>query len=563
MLVRGQEMNTSNNPVRVDWDSAEWSLVAEELKRLHPSKFNLSYYRFSYSTIDIEDAAEAVLPQHRHRAIDSFDAIKRPLFEAFQRMLPSTKPQLSVVPESFRSDGHIVWKPEEWEGIATELLSLNPAIFENSGIYIGMKIVNEAQLILGVNRRRNFKQLVSFRAQILKTWEQMQAAKRDAPEPVIVDFPSGPIMEPAKTKADDSNALATAMHDAFKAVPEDEKKRKQRVDWTASEWLDIAREMRRQNPHVNFFASKFHNIDLPAIRDAQRNVLEQNRRRTLSATKGMQDPLIKAFAALLAEVNRENSAVKEEEQVAEITVETLPKTPETGEIGEAGKPEAVAEQLAVSKVWAPATVAENTFNGAILNAAAPLISLLVSELTARLAPTIAQLMLPELLKAINAAPKPVIDVYSHFQAPVKPEISAVPSHAVAVPFASSAPAQPAPEAPQKRPTAAEIAAFNGVTSTKQKKQKIVLLGPMGTQKTDIMQSYPNYDFVFIEHGHGIKEAAIGCELFIIYTSHFSAANKASVNKYVPNEKIRQVKGSLSSVKNQIQVWELSKDHVKH
>lgn len=556
MLVRGQEMNTSNNPVRVDWDSAEWSLVAEELKRLHPSKFNLSYYRFSYSTIDIEDAAEAVLPQHRHRAIDSFDAIKRPLFEAFQRMLPTTKPQLSVVPESFRSDGHIVWKPEEWEGIAAELLNLNPAIFENSGIYIGMKIVNEAQLILGVNRRRNFKQLVGFRAQILKTWEQMQAAKRDTTEPVIVDFPSGPIMEPTKKKADDSNALATAMHDAFKAVPEDEKKRKQRVDWTATEWLDIAREMRRQNPHVNFFASKFFIIDLPAIRDAQREVLDLTRRRTLMGTKGLQEPLVKAFAALLDEVNRENSEVQEEEQVAEITVEKV-----------AEEPVAAVEQVAVTSFLTPAIAAENTFNGAILNAAAPLISLLVSELTARLAPTIAQLMLPELLKAINAAPNPVIDVYSHFQASVKPEpvktILAVPSHAVAAPFASSAPVQPAPEAPQKRMTAAEIAAFNGVTSTKQKKQKIVLLGPMGTQKTDIMQSYPNYDFVFIEHGHGIKEAAIGCELFIIYTSHFSAANKASVNKYVPNEKIRQVKGSLSSVKNQIQVWEISNRQQKH
>lgn len=555
MLARGQEMNTLNGPVRVDWQNEEWTLIADELKRLYPSRSNLAYYRFAYSTIEIEDAAEAVLPQHRHRAIESFESVKRPLFEAFQRMLPTSKPLLCVVPETVRTDGHIVWKPEEWEAVASEIYTLDNDAFNNSGAKIGMKIVLQAQQILAVNRRRNFKQVVGFRSQILKTWEHMQAAKHDAPEPVIVDFPSGPIMEPTKKRNDDNNALATAMHDAFKAVPENDKKRKQRVDWTPAEWLDIAREMRRQNPHVNFFASKFHIIDLPAIRDAQREVLELNRRRTLMGTKGLQEPLVKAFAALLEEVNRENSAPPVAEVVAEPVAEMGTEVGVKGIAAVAARP--------VSSFLAPETIAGNTLNAALLNAAAPLLNLLVSELATRLAPSLVQMMLPELLKALNTAPAPVLTPYSAFQAPLNDAPVARATLPVAIEPAAPAIGEKVPEVAPRRPTAAEIAAYNGVTTTKEKKQRIVLLGPMGKQITDLKQAYPHYDLVFIEHGHGVKEAATDCGLFIVYTSHFNAANKASVNKYVPREKLRQVAGSLSSVKNQIQVWEVSNQRQAH
>lgn len=562
MQVAGHKMNTPSTVNRVDWDDKEWSLVAQELKRQHPSRAE-RYYDFAYTTMEVEDAAEQVLPQERHRAIDSFELIKRPLFNAFELLKPGNKPVLSVVPGPVRNDGHIVWSPEEWEVVVAEIHEIDPACFDNQCHTLNMLTVMRAQQVLAVHRRRNFKQLVSFRPQVFKTWEQMKVTKANEPPPVIVDFPSGPIMEPKPTKKHAESALATAMHEAFQASPQEEKQRKPYVSWKPEEELAIAREMRRQNPHINFFASKFHIIDLPAIRDAQREALPLERRKALKNSTGLQPFLVRAFAALLEEVNRENAGLLPNVKVSQASLEVVPEpilvsAPLPAEVvAEAPIQAPQPVQTNVAEVYAkhePLTVSlrdaqENTFAAALLNAVTPLVNFMFAELSARLAPEIAKLMLPEIVKALGSAQQVVTAPQGAFISPPYVESGVYGS-------ASVAPAK-VPEVAPPRPTAAQIAAFNGVTQTKTKKHKIVLLGPMGKQKSDIEQAFPDYNFVFIEHGHGIKEAAVDCALFIAYTSHYNAANKASVKKFVPLEKFRQVQGSLTMVKNQIQVWEVA------
>jgi hypothetical protein len=348
-------------------------------------------------------------------------------------------------------------------------------------------------------------------------------------------------MEPPPRKTDDNSAMATAMHDAFKTGPVEVKQRKTKVYWTSEEWLAVAREMRRQNPHLNFFASKFSIVDLGAVRAAQRAVLPLERRKIMAAQRGVQAPLVAAFKALRAELEGELEGDAEEVQEPAVAVTT--DRPALQIV----QPERVQEAptpVAEIKTKAPSDIEENSFNAAVLNAAAPLVNLMVDEVVKRLLPQLSGMLIPELTKSISTMLQSSLAGITVASVPPSGMVEVTtPVVGQAVPQVSI------------RPSAKEMAAMFPTPEPKPKKPMIALLGPMGKQVNDIEQTFPQYRFVFIENGHGIKEAAADCELFIVYTSHFNSANKVAVKKYVPKTKMRQIAGSLSSVKHQIHAWQ--------
>lgn len=535
MLAERQIMIDSTHD-RITWEDKDWDLLAAELKRQHPKRITSSTSRFEFTTMELEDAAEVVIPQERQRSFQSFDDVRRPLFYAFERMKPDAKKVVQVHEGKSDVNGRIHWSPEEWEAVALELERMIPGVFERRCNGVGIVQVNAAQAILPVHRRRIFGQVVGFRASILKIWENVQAARKDQAPPAIVDFPSGPVMEPPSRKSDDNSAIATAIHKAFQAGPTEKKARKTKVYWTPEEWLAIAREMRRQNPHYNFFASKFNIIDLAGIRDAQREVLPISRRKVLAGQKGLQEPLVNAFKMLLEEVSKEN---EERKQTVEPAVSDL--------LEEVADPiDKIAEVVKVADFQTPAPIvstAPSDFLSRVTQAAVPLMDVLVSEVVKRLLPELSAQLMPELTKSISSIVQTAMDGLKPASQPLAaPMTNATPFSVVA--------SQPLPA----QLSAKEISALFPTPEPKPKKKKIVLVGPTGRQRQDIETSFPQFRFIFIEHGHGIKEAAVDCELFVVYTSHFNAANKAAVKKYVPHEKVRQVAGSVSSVKHQIHAW---------
>lgn len=547
MLAERQKMTVSDNS-RGSWTDADWDLVAAELKRQNPTRNASSYYRFDFTTMELEDAAEQVIPQERQRSFESFESVKRQVWNAFERMKPNARPALKIVDRPERTDNKIHWTAEQWDLIIEELHFLDSTLFANNCTHLNMQLMNQAQSIFPPRDRRNFKQLVTTRLQLMKHWEQFLARKRDAAQPVIVDFESGPIMEPPARKSDGDSAIATAMHEAFQADPVEPKKRRTRVDREPEEWVQVAREMRRQNPHIDFFMSNFSVIDLPAIREAQR-VLPLERRMKLTGKKGLQGPLVAAFKTLLEEVIKEEQEPLKEQAIGEsmpdMTVSLQEVDPVAVQVARPEPSPVMAEKQA--------DMAEFSFNAAVLNAAAPLVNLMVDEVVKRLLPQLSSALVPELLKTI----KDEISASNGALLKAISDLKAIPG-----PVALHAPAhEHAAQQVSGKLTAKELSEFFPVPEPKAKKPKIVLLGPSGRQKNDIEGTFPEYRFVFIEDGHGIKEAAVDCELFIVYTSHFNAANKAAVKKYVPFEKVRQLAGSLSSVKHQIHTWKAMKKDV--
>lgn len=568
MLVERKTMNIFTKAAHIVWEDEEWDLVASELKRQNPRRQTDNFNRLDFTTMEVEDAAEMVLGQERQRSYDSLNPIRRNLFDAFQRIKKNGPQATPKIEEgNVNSNGVVSWSVAEYQAIMNELYRLSPTNFDNRCKLVNIAMMRRAMEILEPHRRRKFKQLVTFRETLTRMWEKDQAAKISQPKLAKVEFTKGVIAEPAPKKSDGYNAVASAMHNAFQN-PSVEKKgskpRKAHVTWSPSDWVLLAREMRRQNPHINFFASKFVIIDLPALRDAQRNIFPIEHRRALSGTQGLQAHLVDAFRTLRIQLDNEREvedraklAAKidekvhvEPEKVHKKTAETSPTNPRGDEISADGNPKLAMNSAGCSE--------EASFLSEAMAAAVPLVELLMREFIKQTQAA----LIPELTKAFRTCLEGVkAPAWVDYTAPVSASAPAekIPAPIVQQPTQDvvNASVSVISEMPQ-RMTAAAVAAFNNITP-KPKKQKIALLGPMGKQKADIESSFPQYKFVFIQNGHAIREAAADSVLFLAYNSHLNAHAKSAIKLHVPFDKIRYIEGSLTSVKRQIVVWEASKN----
>lgn len=586
------------NMVIDTWTEDEFDLIAAELKQRFPTKRYGNFYNLEFTSNEVEEAAESVLPQHRHKSVSDYNDIRRPMFNAFTRLAqPAGKrPKLSLVPGKVNVNGGITWSPQEWEAVILELHQVCPTGFAELLKNVNIVHVREAMQVLDISRRRQFKQIVGFKETALKLWEASPIEARDPSkvERKMVDFPSGPVSAPPVTSKTKENPMAAALQKAFSEPPKPIRKtrtpiiteppRKKRVTWTPEEWLMIAREMLRQDPYGNLLTSTFPRIDLAAIKAAQRKIFTWEHHKALKNPTGLREPLIAAFAALKLEQPAKvqtaevpvSSAVpmSPAERIKQKHLENLvlaraglaklspEERSEAARKGHATRLSKKGKNARTDEVKQPpvapvayeaveerpVTVAQETketafvplapnqmdFFGKVLNAAVPLMNVLIDEAVIRLAPSLISGLLPQLEKSLGgmlhtaiAAQMPKMEAYlrrqtATYSGPVGPVASVVSEPVLTVPNTA----------------------------------KIALLMPMGQQREYVRSAFPEYEFTFIDHGQGIKEAGASCALFVAVEAYVTGPNRKSIKAHVPPEKLKYVPGGLSSIKRQINVWKV-------
>lgn len=537
MLNQGQAVKNVQSTPRSTWTLEDWNLIARELRRRNPTTSfkHIDYQGFTLE--DFEDAMETVMPQERQKSFASFEDLRYDLYNAYQRIIREERKTPIQKKGISRADyGSVVikWTPEEWEKVVLEYHRLFPLGFSQRLEQCRIPYIRQAVEILPFERRRTFQQIPLFRDQALRTWDSLTPEQKNPPRNVVY-FKSGPIVEPLDKRSDDSSAIATAMHTAFRKPQKPKEERKTKVFWTVHEWLLVAETLHKQNPHANFFESNFAVVDLPALREAQRVALPLERRKGLRNSGGLREPLIEAFKRLKADMER---AAREPKET--IKSEDLPLDLESGQVelpeGFHAIPilNARPQEIHQAPISADKRHQEpqNDFTARLALAATPLINLFVGELAKALAPELAKAFAPmveTVIQGIKTAVTPVIVNQTITQ--------------------PSAPVQ-APIAPEK----AIEQAIAAVMPTVPKKPKIAVLGPFGKQKEELEKSFPEFRFTFIEHGHGIKEAAASCVLFVASNLHTNASSKQSIKSHVNKDILRYVDGGLSNIKRQIQIW---------
>lgn len=621
------------------WTSDELDLIATELKTRFPKKAGLSFYKLEFTPDQVEEAAEAVLPQHRHKSISDYHDIRRPMFDAFTRIAqpPGKRPVLAIVPGKSDSEGRITWSPQEWEAVILELHQVCSTGFAERLRNVNIGHVRLAMEVLEIPRRRQFKQIVGFKEQALRTWDDLPIDVKDPSkaERVIVDFPSGPVMAPPLTSKTKESPMASALQKAFTEPQKPqkpiitEKPRKKRVSWTDEEWLMIAREMYRQDPFSNLLTSTFPRIDLAAMKAAQRKIFTWDKHKALKNSEGLREPLIAAFVALKLEIAGQKPSDAAETQVKAVTVsaevpmspveitkqkrlkslmkahaaraklspeerrastlkghatrlakkaklaevvtktaeEVKPVDPVVHELAQSAsiRPPVATAPVAQETHFVPLPASEMAFFGKVLNAATPLMNVLIDEAVSRLAPTLISGLLPQLEKSLGgmieravAAQMPkIVAPAVPYSGPVGPVFQEPSNPVLTVSAAAPVVLEPQPEAgykPQERLSKAQLAQYLPQPTEKAKKPKIAMLMSLGAQREQIRFSFPEYEFVFIDHGHGIKDAAKSCVLFIAVEKFINTNNKQQIKAYVSPEILKYVDGGVSAIKRQIHVW---------
>lgn len=535
-----------------EWTEEEWDNVALELRKRFPArKFN-NYFRDVFSLEEFEDAAETVISQERQRSFDSLFEVRRPLFQAFLRINDEVKSTAQkIIPVGKTKDGGvIVWGQAEWEAVVLEFHERNPDAFSQRLAGATLAQINKAVRVLDFSRQRYFNVIEQFRGTALRTWDALPPEVRNPllQDRPIIEFPNGPIMAPPKRKNDDTSAIATAVQKAFSEGIKTTSGRKPPVHWNGTEWLLIAREMHRQDPLGNLLRSTFPRLDLGAIKAAQRKILPRERHRALKNPNGIKPQLIAAFAHLKEEIEsgrKENDpptavqptsiAVDGEREFADIsaTQEPLAIRP--------ANPSAAAPQVSIA-----ATSTEMDFYGKLLNAAAPLLNLLVDEVAKRLAPSLIQACLPAMESAIKEVMRNAVPVAVSSN-PVAP--------AVEMGIQGGAYYRAEPPGPLSKQ---ELAQYLPTPTEKPKKLKIAVLMPFGQQQKYILDAYPEYEFVFIEHGEGIEAAGRECVLFVALESYMTPTARKKIKAHVPVEKLKHTDGGISAIKRVINIWKAEK-----
>lgn len=607
MLANEKAMTMDFTPRNV-WENGDWDRIASELQSRYPD-----WRSRNFSMSEFEDAMETVIAQEHHRAFMSMEDVTPHLFMAFARRSPGKAPPTTKknVPKVIETvTGAIRWAPEEWESVVLELHSIEPTFFADRLAKLSFPIIRAAQSHLPSNRRRDPNQIELYRKQLLKTWDALPADVRDPrlQDRKIVDFPSGPVMQPPRQKSDNASAIALAMHKGFqdpekpKAEPKTiklGKVKQKRNYYSAEDWLDIAREMYRQNPHAPYFTSAFQTVDLPALRAAQRVMIPIERRRTITGNYGLAKPLVAAFKALKQEMEEDaakaipepvlpvaeavpGSTVHSDGVLYEYRAPEPPVPAQVEEIAESSSPRYVltqsSEQATPTVSIAP-SAAPTDFLSRIIAASKPLINVIVAEFRQDIAAEVAKILLPQITGALSpmldTAVQGVKDAIAAQFNPWSTSGLAQSSLPIATPDyqhgAQAADLQP------NHPPSELMSALTGVKQVtvpiqkfeipvmkpveKPKKLKIAIIGPRGGQQEQVIRAFPEFDFVFIENGHGIKEAGTSCALFIASNAYLNRANQDTMKAHVPPEKVRFIDGGMSTIKRTINVWKATNPQI--
>lgn len=537
MLNQGKSREYTPQVRRNIWTDHDWDAIAAELKQRHPRRPVSIFNTFEFTIDEFEEAMEAVIEQEHHKSFDTFSDVKRQLFSAFERMKPQWPVQTDVIVADLEGrEMNTRWTRAEWIKLAIELDRIFPTYYSQRCENLRIADVHKIVEVLPASRRRMFTARNKFREKVLEIWDEIKANEAVIKKRLAPLAKRNIIAEPPLRATDDNRAMATAVHKAFQAPPV-VTHRKKKVFLKPHEWVAIAKEMRRQNPHTNFFISDFNLVDLPAVRDAAREALPLDRRPILSGSKYLREPLIHAFKELWAELHAD---ILPGMTVNPLSITDPFKAVEEAKVEVAPEPEAVKIEPAPAVVVQPEpnaiiAVAQNDFSARLVSAAMPLVNVLIGELARQIAPELVKHFAPMMAAAVE-------DIRAAAKAIVMPSTQ---------------------QAPQQEP-ATPIGPYTGTYTPREsylvtpvekpKKPKIVVVATPGVHEDELTRAFPEYSFTFIKNNRGVKEASVNCELFLANSVSMTKTIKEDAKRYIPHDKFKIIDGGISSFKRQIHLW---------
>lgn len=541
-----QQANATASRQAQFWSAEEWDMIARELQKRFPiRKFNNGGIEHTGEQ-DIEEAAEMVLPMERHHSVSDIHFARDQLRAAFGR-LAANPDQIPVMTPT--KDTYVRWTYDEWDRLALETHRRFPTTFARGLDNLRPSHINEVVMILPPERRKYFDDTTRFKHGILKAWEMIPDNLK---QPKAVQFKTS-ITEPAHKPSDDNKAMASAIHHAFRAEGSGHKPRSY---WKEAQYMQLANEMIRQNPHAGFLTMQDPTHDLEAVRAAvsalvENGIWSRELYRYVSSRSPVRDGLITAFKLLRLE--QMSQSVTEPEEMDQTT----------GSIDIEDTRTHLAETTDQQSI-APEFPANAALIQKLAAAAQPLVSLFVAEIAKAMAPEIIKALKPILTKEVDSQNQgmpqadlsrmrkredfPIFDM-----APSKPAVEVLRPDLFPEFKTGINPVAPVESKPEPVPEMKEL--NRAINQAEQenfiKKAKIAILGPNGHQKTHLMDKFPEFKLIFVDNHKQVKAAAHACEVFIVSRNHQSAPSANAIKQCVPKEKLKVMDGGMSGIERAI------------
>jgi sugar-specific transcriptional regulator TrmB len=318
--------------------------------------------------------------------------------------------------------------------------------------------------------------------------------------PIIREAPGA--QEPVARPQDPTKAVASAMHTAFK-------KHGRAREWDSEDWVEVARTIHVKNPHANYPFTELAGLRLDEIRDAQR-ILPQDKRRKLFSAAALREPLKKAFKVIRKEIelHREEERLQQQARELETRREEL---------------EVIAATPAPPT---PQEAAQQNLTAALLQAFSPFFQACAQELSKHLASSMKEAMLEAL---------------------TDPDLR--------LPTMTAAAAQPEKKSKKPEPTAEELKEREERSEGYEQQPrppKIGIIGP-DRQRQYLESAFPELDFVFCDRHDTIRAAMTNCTKIIGLESHVIEGARSMLKKG-DKSKISILSGGPSAIKRQIELF---------
>lgn len=364
----------SAKPSKTTWSAAEYDSLAAVLIQTYPDRqFGKAarVYDIQLNDLEFTPVMQATLPAARQLLRPKLQHLKRDLMQAFKRSTtgqsarpaPQDSPQQEIVPDSAQAPtvtratpqapdseagqgerqeraGKVFWTPDEWKLMALALHTLCPELdLINASDMRGVTLqrLNQAASVLPAGRQRHFKWLGHALERVQKIYAEARAGRdpmyygrRDEAqlqvETAAADVPPKPI---AVESAPAAKKPAPVLVDTISTAPH-KPVAETRIFWTPAEWIEIASEIDRLNPHAKYpERGTCGALTTSDIMQAQR-VLPAERRRHLRTQPmdKLRQPLLTAFREV-RKLKTELAAVRQQEalQVYEERRLTPPPNP--------------------------------------------------------------------------------------------------------------------------------------------------------------------------------------------------------------------------------------------
>jgi hypothetical protein len=543
MLEPGQKEDS-----RVRWTSDEWLRVAAKLHEQHPELdlVNAQVLDTRLTSQMVIDAGKAALTEDRHRDQVALTIARSTLGKAFEAIrnnpgmldhssFQDANKKLTTVASTIR------WDKNERKRLAARLDDLFPGVLLGNGENLTSEMIRQAQMILPSDRRRAVSWLVHERKMFTKVFQEMH--------PLGLDALKQKIREEVANQAPTPQPELKEVQDVPVQVVDENTSASRRkvVKWTATELVQLAREIHRTNPHAQFpYRETLQGVHAEDIRLAQR-VLPADRQKNITTMMDIREQLMPAMqtvrleldlqkaeeqrlaaeraAAEAAEKKREQEQQKPELQVVK------PVTPEPQFVASV-KPELMPMMIEAAKPF---------FDAMWSSFAANVMPKLEQALVDKMMPRIENMILEVMTSPSTPAPAP-----APVAAPVakEEEDEAQPaSHLSAIELtAHHDPAETQPPSHYSGP--------EGIFH----RPKVAIIGPRSAVAR-LEDDYPNIDFTFIEKPTELYPAIGKCDRIIGIQNFVTQAAKSIIKRSdEAKAKYVDINGSKSAVARQIDIW---------